>query len=105
MLLAPDSIANQIRMLAREFLANMREGHYDQIWNYSITISAMDLISMTAFPLHLQAAGEIDAFLANPSSIQNMSFLSNEISLFLMMILEFERPSSKALPMAWRRLD
>jgi len=34
----------------------------------------MDLISMTAYPLHLQAAGEIDTFLANPSSIQNMSF-------------------------------
>jgi hypothetical protein len=73
-LLAPDSIADQIRILAREFLTNMRDGHYDQIWNYSITINAMDLISMTAFPLHLQAAGEIDAFLANPSSIQNMSF-------------------------------
>jgi hypothetical protein len=73
MLFAPSSVTDPIRLLAREFLINMRDGNFEQIWNYSITLDAIEFISTAAIPLYHQKRGDIDNFLAKPLSIKNNS--------------------------------
>jgi hypothetical protein len=70
---APESVTNQLRLTAREFLVRMRDHDFEHVWNYMLPLDAIELIAVTSIPLHLQAMGDIDSFLANPSSIQNMS--------------------------------
>lgn len=73
MLLAPQPIAEQIRTLAREFFASISERDYDRVWNFMITLDAIELVSMTTLPLHFQTRGGIDKLIAHPKSIEGIS--------------------------------
>jgi len=74
MLLAPTPIADQLRRLARNFLRHMRDQDYDYIWNHLLTLDAMELLSTISFPLHIQAQGNIDRFLEQPSALEGLAY-------------------------------
>ncbi len=81
MLVAPKPIADQLRTQAREFLARLRAKEYEYIWNYMVTLDAIELISRTSFPIGIETEGNIDKFLANPA-IEGMSFAFQQDTIF-----------------------
>ena len=81
MLVAPKPIADQLRSHAREFLARLRDREYEHIWNYMITLDAIELISTTGFPIAIQAEENVDQILAN-SAAEGMSFAFQQDTIF-----------------------
>ena len=62
-IVAPESIAEELKQTAKEFLSNMESGEYDAVWHRMITSEAARLLSTALFPIDIYKKGKIDELL------------------------------------------
>lgn len=74
-MIATEQLLNQFKDIAKEFLYAMRDGEYDRIWNYLITVEAAHLLATMSFPILVYNRGQIDQlFTMNPDEENPLTF-------------------------------
>src|ERR687886_3106738 len=58
--LAPDLISKELKQLAEAFLTAMRDGDYERVWHYLITLEAAHLLSTAMWPLYAYETNEVE---------------------------------------------
>lgn len=80
-MIASESIARKIRLIAKTYLESMQNGMYDFVWNELITEEATKLLSTALFPVHIYKENKVDEIL-KPVSTNNFSISIDEAFSF-----------------------
>jgi len=87
-MLAQKQIAIKLIKVAKDFLLKMQENRFDEVWDYSITPEAAELLSTSLLPMFAHKENRIDELLKPVVVEETMTSMDEVFPLAFQMNLD-----------------